>query len=72
MINSKMKAIILSAGEGKRLRPLTNEKPKSMVELFDKSLLDWQIEKFRDLQIFDISVVKGYKAESISIENKLS
>ena len=35
MINSKMKAIILSAGEGKRLRPLTNEKPKSMVELFD-------------------------------------
>jgi L-glutamine-phosphate cytidylyltransferase len=69
MINSKMKAIILSAGEGKRLRPLTNEKPKSMVELFDKSLLDWQIEKFRDLQIFDISVVKGYKAESISIEN---
>ena len=41
MINNKIKAIILSAGEGKRLRPLTNEKPKSMVKLFNKSLLEW-------------------------------
>jgi len=69
MKNNKIKAIILSAGEGKRLRPLTDKKPKSMVKLFNKSLLDWQIKKFNDLQIFDISVVKGYKSETISIKN---
>ncbi len=40
-----------------------------MVKLFNKSLLDWQIKKFNDLQIFDISVVKGYKSEAISIKN---
>ena len=42
-----MKIIILAAGEGKRLRPLTNEKPKCMVELFGKSILETQIDIFK-------------------------
>ena len=36
--NKFLKVIILSAGEGKRLRPLTNEQPKCLVNLFGKSL----------------------------------
>ena len=38
-----MKAIILAAGEGRRLRPYTKDKPKCMVEINGESLLDRQI-----------------------------
>jgi len=62
-----LKAIILAAGEGKRLRPLTNNTPKCMVNLFGKSLLQWQIETFRSCQIDDISVVTGYRSELINL-----
>jgi L-glutamine-phosphate cytidylyltransferase len=68
-MNNKMKAIILAAGQGQRLRPLTNEIPKCMVNLFSKSLLNWQIKSFHNLGVLDISIVKGYKAKSISIPN---
>ena len=40
-------SIILAAGEGKRLRPLTNDKPKCLVELFGKTLLEWQLSIFK-------------------------
>ena len=64
-----MKVIILSAGEGKRLRPLTNEQPKCLVDLFGKSLLQWQLELFQDLGITDITVVKGYLGNKINLPN---
>ena len=64
-----MKSIILAAGEGKRLRPLTENIPKCMVKLFGKSLLEWQVDTFRRHGISDISVVTGYRAESITIPN---
>ena len=63
-----MKVIILAAGRGTRLSPLTDDKPKCMVKLFGKSLLEWQIEKFRKFGIKDISVVTGYKKELISMD----
>ena len=62
-----MKAIILAAGEGKRLRPLTNNTPKCLVNLFGKSLLQWQIETFRSCQIDDISVVTGYRSKLVDL-----
>jgi L-glutamine-phosphate cytidylyltransferase len=55
-----MRAIILAAGEGKRLRPLTNNIPKCMVKLFGKSILEHQIMTLRSCGINDISVVTGY------------
>ena len=64
-----MKAIILAAGEGKRLYPLTKDKPKCLVELFGKSLLQWQLEIFRSLNVTDISIVKGYRGEMINFPN---
>ena len=64
-----MKAIILSAGEGKRLRPLTNDIPKGMVTLFDKSLLERQIEIFRQCGIDDITIVTGYCHDKIIFPN---
>ncbi len=64
-----MKAIILAAGEGKRLRPLTENIPKCMVKLFDKSILETQIDIFHKCGITDISVVTGYKNELIKFPN---
>lgn len=60
-----MNAIILAAGEGKRLKPLTNKKPKGLVELFGKSILERQIELFLDSGITDISIVTGYNDKMI-------
>jgi len=39
-----VKAIILAGGYGKRLIPLTLEKPKPLIEIKDKPILQWQIE----------------------------
>jgi len=60
-----LNSIILAAGEGKRLRPLTNEIPKCLVSVFGKTLLERQIELFKQTNIFDISVVTGYCSEKI-------
>ena len=61
-----MNTIILAAGKGERLRPLTNDKPKCLVELFGKSLLEWQIETFQNSGITDITIVSGYKSDLIN------
>ena len=64
-----MKAIILAAGEGNRLRPLTKDIPKCLVELFGKSILEWQLNTFRRCGITDICVIRGYKKEKINFPN---
>ena len=60
-----MKAIILAAGMGTRLRPYTLEKPKCLVEINGKSLLDYQIEILRHQGVKEIVLVGGYKAEML-------
>ena len=64
-----MNAIILAAGQGTRLKPLTNDKPKCLVPLFGKSILEWQLDLFNSFKIKNISVVKGYLQEKITFEN---
>jgi len=61
-----MNAIILSAGKGTRLRSETISIPKGMVKLFDKSLLEMQIDVFKKCSINDISIVTGYLADKIT------
>lgn len=58
-----MKAVILAAGEGLRLRPLTDNYPKCMVEYKGKQIVDYTLEAMREAGIKDIILVKGYKAE---------
>ena len=55
--------IVLAAGEGKRLRPLTGDRPKCLVEVAGKPLIKWQIEAAWRLGVRDIAVVTGYRAE---------
>ena len=62
-----MNAIILAAGQGKRLAPLTKNKPKCMVNLFGKTMLEWQISVFKKCGITDISIVTGYRSELIDL-----
>ncbi len=61
-----MKAIILAAGQGTRLRPLTNNKPKCMVEYKDKSIIDYILETLRNCNIHDIAIINGYKKDVLS------
>jgi L-glutamine-phosphate cytidylyltransferase len=68
-MNSETKVIILAGGEGKRLRPLTDEKPKCMVEIFGKPILEHQINSLRECQISDITVITGYRSEKINFPN---
>ena len=64
-----MNAIVLAAGKGERLHPLTEKKPKCLIELFGKSLLQWQIDTFQAFGINDITVISGYKSEQIQTLN---
>lgn len=68
---NKITAIILAAGMGTRLKPLTNNIPKCMVKVAGKPILYRQIETFRALGINDIVVVAGYNEDKI-IDSSIS
>jgi choline kinase len=61
-----MKAIILAAGRGSRMKNLTDERPKCLVELRGKTLLDRQLESLREANVSEIAIVTGYKRELLS------
>ena len=65
MQNNNPKVILLLAGEGKRLRPYTIEKPKCMVEINGKSLIDSQIKILRSADLDNFILIGGYKAEML-------
>lgn len=60
------KAILLSAGKGSRLLPLTAERPKCLIELSGRSLLEWQLDMLRGAGISDIVVVTGFAEETVA------
>lgn len=62
-----MKAIILAAGRGSRMRNLTEELPKCLVELHGKPLLHWQLTALRAAGINEIALVTGYRSELLSM-----
>jgi len=55
-----MKAIILSAGQGRRLMPLTESVPKCCLRLEGKSMLEWQIDTLASARIEEVVVVTGF------------
>ena len=57
------RAIIIAAGEGKRLRPVTFEIPKPQIPVNGKRIIDTGIEALRSNGVHDIYIVVGYKKE---------
>ena len=60
-----MNAIILAAGMGTRLRPLTNEIPKCLVPVCGIPMVERQIQFLHEAGIKDITLVSGYKADKL-------
>ena len=60
-----MKGVLLTAGEGTRMRPLTLTRPKTMLQVGGKPILQYNLEALRDAGIKDIIMVVGYKEEVI-------
>jgi len=60
-------AIVLSAGRGDDLDALTRERPKGMLAVAGKPLLQRLVETLKQEQVHDISVVVGYKADAVDV-----
>jgi glucose-1-phosphate thymidylyltransferase len=60
-----MQAVVLAAGEGTRLRPLTEDTPKGMVEVAGKPILTHCFEQLVDLGADELIVVVGYRKQDI-------
>jgi choline kinase len=60
------RAIVLAAGRGSRLGALTATRPKCLVELAGRSLLDWQTAALHAAGITRLGIVRGYRAHDIA------
>jgi glucose-1-phosphate thymidylyltransferase len=60
-----MKAVVIAAGEGTRLRPLTEDKPKGLVEVAGEPILTHCFDSLIHLDADELLVVVGYKKEQI-------
>ncbi|WP_404987646.1 sugar phosphate nucleotidyltransferase [Clostridium culturomicium] len=58
-----MRAILLAAGMGTRLRPITLETPKPLIEINGESMIERQIKSLKEIGVEDIIVVTGYLKE---------
>ena len=60
-----MKAVILSGGMGKRLRPITDYVPKSLFPVDNVAIIEWQIRYFKKFGIKDLVVCTGHLSENL-------
>ena len=60
-----MKAVILAAGQGTRIRAVHGERPKCLIEVDDTTILDHQLEALSTVGIKDVAIVVGYEKTQI-------
>jgi L-glutamine-phosphate cytidylyltransferase len=60
-----MKAVILSAGQGKRLFPLTAERPKCILPVQGRTMIEWQVDELAKCGIEQVIAVLGYGADKV-------
>lgn len=64
-MNDINKAVILAAGEGQRLLPITSTRPKHLIPLAGKPLIQYTVESLQKIGIKDILIITGYLKEKI-------
>lgn len=60
-----VKAVLLAAGKGVRMRPLTSSIPKAMVKLAGKPMVEWQLESLEEAGVDEVAIIVGHKKEVI-------
>jgi len=60
-----MKALILSAGQGSRLLPLTADRPKCLLAVGAHSVLEWQVRHLEACGVTEIVVVVGFRSDAV-------
>ena len=65
----KTKTLIIAAGLGSRLKGHTDSIPKCMLDFGGKTLLQRQLQAYKECDLEDITVVRGYKKEKINYKN---
>ncbi|MFQ5897476.1 MAG: isocitrate lyase/phosphoenolpyruvate mutase family protein [Candidatus Methylomirabilia bacterium] len=63
----QVRAIIIAAGSGKSLLPLTEDRPKCLLDIKGQSILERQLETLRASGIQDVVVVRGYRKERLAL-----
>jgi UDP-N-acetylglucosamine diphosphorylase / glucose-1-phosphate thymidylyltransferase / UDP-N-acetylgalactosamine diphosphorylase / glucosamine-1-phosphate N-acetyltransferase / galactosamine-1-phosphate N-acetyltransferase len=61
-----LQAVILAAGEGKRVRPLTKSRPKGLIPVANRPIIEYAIHALNQAGIRDIIVVAGYRREQVT------
>lgn len=59
------RAILLSAGQGRRLLPLTAHRPKCLIRIGERSLLEWQVDAVLEAGVSEVVVVSGYRSDLV-------
>jgi phosphoenolpyruvate phosphomutase len=67
--SEKITAVIAAAGFEKQLLPLIEDKPKCLLDIKGKTILDRQIAALNECDIKDIALVRGYKKEAVTLPN---
>jgi choline kinase len=65
-VSRPTKVIVIAAGRGKRLGAHTDERPKCLVEIGDRSILDWQLRALGAVGVTDLVMIRGYRAGELT------
>jgi choline kinase len=63
-----LKVVILSAGQGRRLSPLTDDRPKCLISLSGRTVLHWQLQNLASVGVTEAVVVTGFGADLVDEE----
>ena len=64
---SQVRAVIIAAGSGKSLLPLTEDRPKCMLDIKGRTILERQVDTLRACGVQDIAVVRGYRKDQVTV-----